>query len=96
MRLERTHSVADGLLPLSVGRLPFEQLRGVAHPVTVSEAAIVEATRWLYLEQHLVVEPSGAVTTAALRSGAFQPSGPTVLIVSGGNIDPDAIARLTV
>jgi len=87
--------VADGLLPLSVGRLPFEQLRGFAHPVTVTEAAIVEATRWLYLEQKLLVEPSGAVTTAALRSGAFRPTGPTVLVVSGGNIDPQTIEHLT-
>lgn len=96
VRLDRTSSVADGLLPLSVGSLPFEQLRGVAHAVTVSEAAIVEATRWLYFQQKLVVEPSGAVTTAALRSGAFRPSGPTVLVVSGGNIDPAVIEQLTV
>lgn len=94
VRLERTHSVADGLLPLSVGALPFAHLTGFAHPVTVSEAAIVEATRWLYFEQRLVVEPSGAVTTAALRSGVFRPGGPTVLVVSGGNIDPAAIERL--
>lgn len=94
VRLDRTHSVADGLLPLSVGRLPFEHLRGFARPVTVSEPAIVEATRWLYFEQKLVVEPSGAVTTAALRSRAFRPSGPTVLVVSGGNIDPATIEGL--
>ncbi|GIW52095.1 MAG: hydroxyectoine utilization dehydratase EutB [Gemmatimonadales bacterium] len=94
VRLERTFSVADGLLPLAVGAIPFLHLRDFAHSVTVSEAAIVEATRWLCYQQKLVVEPSGAVTTAALRSGAFRPSGPTVLVVSGGNIDPAAIAQL--
>ena len=94
VRLERTASVADGLLPLSVGVLNFAHLKGRAEPVTVSESAIVEATRWLYYEQHLVAEPSGAVTTAAIRSGAFVPQGPTVLVVSGGNVDPSAIEQL--
>lgn len=95
VRLERTHSVADGLLPLAVGAIPFAQLRDLVHPVTVTEEAIVEATRWLLYEQKLLVEPSGAVTVAALRSGAFRPSGPAVLVISGGNVDPVALARLS-
>ncbi len=94
VRLERTHSVADGLLPLAVGRIPWVQLHNFVHAVTVSEAAIVEATRWLFYQQKLLVEPSGAVTTAALRSEALRPSGPAVLVVSGGNVDPAAISRL--
>jgi threonine dehydratase len=94
VRLERTASVADGLLPLAVGVLPFAHLRHRARPVTVSENAIVEATRWLYFEERLVVEPSGAVTTAAIRSRAYVPRGPAVLVVSGGNVDPSAIERL--
>ena len=95
VRLDRTASIADGLLPLSVGKLNFAILRGRAEPVLVSDEAIAEATRWLNVEQHLVVEPSGAVTTAAVRSGAFRPTGPTVLVVSGGNADPAVLARLT-
>ncbi|MBI2401614.1 MAG: threonine/serine dehydratase [Gemmatimonadetes bacterium] len=94
VRLERTASIADGLLPLSVGRLNFAILHGRAQPVVVSEAAIAEATRWLNVEKQLVVEPSGAVTTAAVRCGAFRPTGPTVLVVSGGNVDSAVLARL--
>jgi threonine dehydratase len=94
VRLERTASIADGLLPLSVGKLNFAILNGRAQPVLVSEAAIAEATRWLNGEQGLVVEPSGAVTTAAIRSGAFRPNGPTVLVVSGGNADAAVLAQL--
>lgn len=94
VRLEKTASVADGLLPLSVGKLNFEILKGRAHPVLVSEEAIIEATRWLNKVKHLVVEPSGAVTTAAIRSGALKPTGPTALVVSGGNADPAVLARL--
>ncbi len=96
VRLASTTSVADGLLPLSVGTVTFHHLRGRADAVTVSETAIVAATKWLLAELALVVEPSGAVTTAALRCGALQPKGPMVLIVSGGNVDPAKIAQLSI
>jgi len=39
-------------------------------------------------KEKLVVEPSGAATTAALRSGAVDPPRPVALVVSGGNVDP--------
>jgi threonine dehydratase len=94
VRLERTASVADGLLPLSVGTRNFALLRSKAEPVLVSDEAIIEATRWLNRVKGLTVEPSGAATTAAVRSGALVPSGPTVLIVSGGNADPAVLAEL--
>ena len=94
VRLESTKSVADGLLPLSVGRVTFEHMRTRARSLTVPDDAIIEATQWLYKEADLVVEPSGAATTAALRCGALCPEGPTVLVVSGGNIDPAMIPTL--
>lgn len=94
VRLAATGSVADGLLPLSVGTLTFQHLVGQAEPITVTDAAIVEATRWLYQSCGLPVEPSGAATTAALRSGRLSATGPIVLVVSGGNIDPSRIATL--
>ncbi len=94
VRLQSTGSVADGLLPLSVGQLTFEHMKGRAQSLTVSDTAIVEATQWLLREANIVAEPSGAVTTAALRSGALQPAGTTVLVVSGGNIDAALIPTL--
>lgn len=94
VRLEGTKSIADGLLPLSVGSLVFRQLRDRVRAVTVTDAAIAEAAVWLNREVESPVETSGAATTAALRSGVFGPEGPTVLVVSGGNVDPADIARL--
>jgi len=94
VRLDSTASVADGLLPLSIGKLPFEFMRNVARSVLVSDESIVEATKWLFQEQDILAETSGAATTAAVRSGRLEPSGPTVLVVSGGNIDPATIAAL--
>lgn len=94
VRLERTNSIADGLLPLSVGTITFRHLRGRADGVVVTDAAIAEATLWLRSEQAVMAEPSGAVTTAAIRSGVLEPAGPTVLVVSGGNADPTVISAL--
>jgi threonine dehydratase len=58
--------------------------------VTVTDAETIRAIQWLYRHARLVVEPSGAVTTAAamLGRGEIDPSaGPVVAIVSGGNVE---------
>lgn len=94
VRLDRTHSIADGLLPVAVGSLTFAHVRYRVDAVTVTDAAIADATVWLHRAMGLLVEPSGAATTAALRAGAFRPTGPTVLVVSGGNVDPAAVEAL--
>ena len=62
--------------------------------VQVSDADIAEATGWLHQHQGVPAEPSGAATTAALRSGRFAPSGPCVLVVSGGNVAPERVEQL--
>jgi threonine dehydratase len=95
VKLDRTESLADGLLPLSIGELPFEVLSGVVREtVQVTEEEIVAAVRFLHAEAGLSVEPSGAVTTAALLSGKAQPAGPTVAVVSGGNVNPELLQQL--
>ena len=95
VKLDRTDSLADGLLPLSIGELPFAVLSGVVREsILVSEEEIAAAVRFLSREMGLSPEPSGAVTTAALLSGRAPISGPTVAVVSGGNVDPDLLKRL--
>ena len=95
IRIELAASLADGLLPLSIGELPFAVLSSVVREaVQVSEDEIVAAVRYLYDELQLVTEPSGAVTTAALLSGRVRPTGSTVVVISGGNVDPDLFHRL--
>lgn len=94
-RLELAASLADGLLPLSIGDLPFAVLSSVVREaVQVSEDEIVAAVRYLYDELQLVTEPSGAVTTAALLSGRVRATGSTVVVISGGNVDPELFHRL--
>jgi threo-3-hydroxy-L-aspartate ammonia-lyase len=94
-RIEFVGSIADGLLPLSIGALPFSVLSGVVREaVQVSEDEIAAAVRFLYHEQELVVEPSGAVTVAALLGARLRPSGPTAVVLSGGNVDPELFEQL--
>ncbi|MFL5403159.1 MAG: threonine/serine dehydratase [Gemmatimonadales bacterium] len=95
VKLDHTESMADGLLPLAIGGLPFAVLSSVVREsVLVSEDEIAAAVRFLFHEMGLSPEPSGAATAAALLSGRVRPSGPTVAILSGGNVDPDLFQRL--
>ncbi len=95
VKMELARSLADGLLALSIGELPFAVLSGVVREaVQVSEDEIATAVRFLYQELKLVTEPSGAVTTAALLAGHVQPTGSTVVVVSGGNVEPELFNHL--
>ena len=93
--LDHTESMADGLLSRSVGQLTFDLLRRVVREaVTVSEDDIAAAVRYLHHATELRPEPSGVVAVAALLAGRLQPDGPTVAVVTGGNVDPDLYQRL--
>ena len=86
--LEHTSGIADGLLAIRVGTLNFAHHQSfVDDVVTVPDAEIREAVRFLLDRAKLVAEPSGAITVAALLSGRVQPGSATVAVLSGGNID---------
>jgi threonine dehydratase len=91
VRLERTASIADGLITLSVGDIPFAELTRararLCGVVLVEDDSIRAAVQFLWRTCRLAIEPSGAATTAALLSGAVPRSRTTVLVVSGGNVD---------
>ena len=88
-------TIADGTRTPSLGAWTFPLvLEHVDDMITVSEAAIVEAVRFLFLRLKLVVEPSGALGVAALLSGAFKSGGRTGVILSGGNIDPETMTMI--
>ncbi|MEM7429616.1 MAG: hydroxyectoine utilization dehydratase EutB, partial [Pseudomonadota bacterium] len=59
----------------------------VDETVTVSEQQIAEAIRHAYWQERQIIEGSGSVGIAALRSGKVTASGPVVCVVSGANID---------
>jgi threonine ammonia-lyase medium form len=86
VELDSIETIADGLRARRIGDLPFEAIRAhVDEIITVSEQAILDATRLLLTVAHVVAEPSGAVSVAAALSRA--PGERVVAVVSGGNID---------
>jgi threonine dehydratase len=93
--LERTESVADGLLTQAIGNLTWQVIRPVVREaVRVTEVEIGLAVRHLYQQAQVVVEPSGAVTTAALLAGRVSGEGSVVAVATGGNVDPALFDRL--
>ena len=90
--LDRTDSVADGLLPVRPGDLTFALVRRyVDLVVTVEDEQIIDAVLWLKATAGIVVEPSGAASVAAALAGAAPVKGPTVAIISGGNMDMEKL-----
>jgi threonine dehydratase len=95
VRLERSTGIADGLLAVEIGHLTFaHHQRYLDDVVLVDDDALRRAMRLLLDRLKLVVEPSGAITVAALLEGKFRPSGPTVAVLSGGNIEWDGLREL--
>ncbi len=81
-------TIADGTRTPSLGVMTFPLVLDYVDDMrTVSEAAIIEAVRFLFYRLKIVVEPSGALGVAALLSGAVPVSGRVGVILSGGNID---------
>lgn len=90
-------SIADGLAAPEIGERCLRVIQRVIDDVvSVSDVEISDATRWLYQATKLACEPAGAATTAALlaRRPAIEPNHTAVAIVSGGNIDPEKLARV--
>jgi threonine dehydratase len=88
-------TLADGLAgaidehTLDVARHALDEI------VTVDEAAIACAIAFLAREENVVAEGAGAVGVAALLDGATtEVPSPVVVVISGGNIDPDVLARV--
>mgnify|MGYP002633162585 CR=1 FL=1 len=96
--LARVASIADGLLPVRPGDLTFDHARQLVDDiVTVSDDAIATAVLWLFRRAKLVVETSGAASVAAAFSHpSLRAGGPTVVVLSGGNIAVEALAALAV
>ncbi|MGK2882591.1 MAG: threonine ammonia-lyase [Mycobacterium sp.] len=93
----RNRTIADGLRS-QPSALTFAHLQKVLDDViTVSEDDIRGAVRELAFGAHLVAEPSGAVALAAYRAQSVReatPPGPTVIILSGGNIEPTMLRKI--
>jgi len=87
VKLDKTSSIADGLLAVEIGHLTFEHHRRyIDDVILVEDADMRRAMRALLDRAKLIAEPSGAITVAAAMMRPDLPK-PLVLVLSGGNIE---------
>lgn len=95
VEVEQGATLADGLAGGSVDAESYERVRAVTDElVLVEEVAIEGAIRDLFRYDGVVAEGAGAVTVAAVCSGALRLRGPAALVISGGNIDGGRLAEI--
>ena len=88
-------SIADGLVPSSLGELTFEACsRYVDGAFTASEDEILDATRAMVRDAKIMAEPSGAAALAPLLARAGGLGKRVAVVVSGGNVSLDLLARV--
>ena len=96
VRIHVGRTIADGQQAATPGELTWPIIKALAAEVlTVTDAQIVDAMRFLFERMKLVVEPSGACAFAALLAGSPALEGRRVgVVLSGGNIGAGAFGSL--
>lgn len=89
-------STTAGGLEGGIGRVGFEVLRTRVDGVAlITEAEIFDAVRFLLERHQYLIEPSAAVTVAAILTGkAGRLDSPTALVISGRNVALPTIRRI--
>jgi threonine dehydratase len=90
-------TIADGIRLTTPGALTFPILqRNLTDVALVSDDQVIEALRFLALRVRVVVEPTGAVSAAAVLAGKIpaKPGSRIGVILSGGNIDPAMLVSI--
>jgi threonine dehydratase len=95
VEIENLPTLADGLAgqideaALDIGRHALDDI------VTLTEAEVGETIAWLWQTQRVRAEGAGAVGAGAVRLGRIERlRTPAVVVISGGNIDPERLATL--
>ena len=87
-------TICDALQPTATKSINLEVLKGRAEPGTsVTDNQVREAQRWAFANLRMVVEPGGAAALAAALSGNIPLDEGTVIMITGGNADPQAFAE---
>jgi len=96
VHIDTPKTIADGAQTQHLGRITFEIIRrDVDDVLTASDAELVESMRFFAARMKMVVEPTGCLGFAAARKMRSELEGRRVgVIVSGGNVDLNAYARL--
>ena len=89
-------TLADGAATPSVGDVTFPFLQGLDDFYEVDEVQIAYWTQWLQHLLKLHVEPTSAMSMAAVTSWALEatPGSTAIVILSGGNISQSSMAKI--
>lgn len=96
VRVDGNATIADGLRTPQPGEITFPIVQQLVEDVLlVSEEEILNAMRYTLTRLKMVAEPSGVVCIAAAMAGKI-PAGirRVGLVVSGGNVDLELLAKL--
>ncbi|HAU21931.1 MAG TPA: pyridoxal-5'-phosphate-dependent protein [Erythrobacter sp.] len=87
-------TICDALQPMAPKPINLAILRDRSAPgLTVSDDEVRAAQRFAFDRLRLVVEPGGAAALAAALSGKAELNQDTVIIITGGNVDPQKFAE---
>ncbi|MBQ0823705.1 threo-3-hydroxy-L-aspartate ammonia-lyase [Microvirga terrae] len=94
VRIPVPATIADGAQTTYVGNKTFPIMRALVDDIlTVSDAQLVDTMRFFAERMKIVVEPTGCLAAAAALHGIVPCRGKRVgIIISGGNVDPRALA----
>jgi threonine dehydratase len=96
VKLLSVDTIADGMRTLCVGARNFEIItKYVDDVITVSDDDVVEMMKFFAERMKIIVEPTGAVASAAVKKNELNISGKRVCaIISGGNLDTALLRTL--
>lgn len=87
-------TICDALQPDATKPVNLAVLKDRAEPgVTVTDEEVRAAQRFAFANLRLVVEPGGAAALAAALAGKVPIDDDTVIMLTGGNADPDRYAK---
>ena len=87
-------TICDALQPTATKAINLDVLKDRAQPgVTVTDEEVREAQRWAFANLRMVIEPGGAAAFAAALAGKAPVDEGTVIMLTGGNADPEAFAE---
>jgi threonine dehydratase len=87
-------TIADGLATRTPEAANVSEVKRLVDDVVlVSEEQMLRAIETLLLEEHVLAEPAGAASTAALLQGQAACGDHVVLLVSGANISSEVLKR---
>ncbi|QIG53170.1 pyridoxal-phosphate dependent enzyme [Altererythrobacter sp. BO-6] len=87
-------TICDALQPIATKPINLDVLIGRSSPgIAVTDDEVRAAQRYAFSHLHLVVEPGGAAALAAALAGKVKLDLDTVIMLTGGNVDPHAFAQ---